>query len=237
MNPDQLENALDDFRKWFAEWNDLEETDFPEPTVDFAALVSGFAAMRHEVNLQTKSARAALEQSAEMLKLLQEKPAPTPVKDDSASETARPFIKVIVDVYDQLSLASQGVEKRRDSSASTPSAPAPVERSGLWGKLFGAKSVPESAMPSANGEDPIKATLDALMTGYKMSMSRIDRLLTQHGLEIIPALDQPFDPEVMEAIEVDAKSDKPSGTVVAEIRRGYRWNGKIFRFAQVKVAR
>jgi molecular chaperone GrpE len=41
----------------------------------------------------------------------------------------------------------------------------------------------------------------------------------------------------MEVVEVVEAADQPSGRVVEEVRRGYRWNGKPFRFAQVKVAR
>jgi molecular chaperone GrpE len=41
----------------------------------------------------------------------------------------------------------------------------------------------------------------------------------------------------MEVVEVVADADRPPGTVVEEVRVGYTWRGKVFRFAQVKVAR
>ena len=41
----------------------------------------------------------------------------------------------------------------------------------------------------------------------------------------------------MEAVALDDGGDAPPGTVLAESRRGYRWHGEVFRFAQVTVAR
>jgi molecular chaperone GrpE len=74
----------------------------------------------------------------------------------------------------------------------------------------------------------IRQAVGSILTGYAMSL---------HGLEPIPALGQPFDPETMEVLEAVAGSGRPAGEVLEEIRRGYFWQGRIFRFAQVKVAR
>jgi molecular chaperone GrpE len=70
-----------------------------------------------------------------------------------------------------------------------------------------------------------------------MSLQRIDRALRQHGLEPIPTVGDVYDPELMEAVEVVAGSGLAAGEVVQEVRRGYRWNGRVFRYAQVRVAR
>ena len=47
----------------------------------------------------------------------------------------------------------------------------------------------------------------------------------------------PFDPESMEAVEATADSGRPDGEVLAMMRRGYRRDGRVFRFAQVRVAK
>ena len=85
--------------------------------------------------------------------------------------------------------------------------------------------------------DRIHQTVQSILTGYGMSLQRLDRAIQQHELEPIPVVGEPFDPERMEVLEVVADSERPSGEVVEEIRRGYLWHGKVFRFAQVKVAR
>ena len=85
--------------------------------------------------------------------------------------------------------------------------------------------------------DYLKDTLDALLTGYAMSLNRIDRVLEQFGLEPMPCTGERFDPELMEVVEAVPNSGRPLGEVLAEVRRGYMWNDLVFRYAQVRVAR
>jgi molecular chaperone GrpE len=70
-----------------------------------------------------------------------------------------------------------------------------------------------------------------------MSLQRIERALGQHGLEAIPATGQRFDPERMEVVEAVTDSGRPAGVVIDEVRRGYVYNGRVFRYAQVRVAK
>ena len=78
---------------------------------------------------------------------------------------------------------------------------------------------------------------DGLITGYSMSLNRIDRLLPLLDLEPMACLGQPFDPEIMEVIDVVIDSGRPSGEVIEEVRRGYRRLEQIYRYAQVRVAK
>ena len=87
------------------------------------------------------------------------------------------------------------------------------------------------------GIERIRQLLASLATGYTMSLQRVERTLRQHGLEAIPAAGQPFDPETMEVVEAVVGSPRPGGEVLEEVRRGYLWNGRVFRFAQVRVAK
>ena len=77
----------------------------------------------------------------------------------------------------------------------------------------------------------------SLVTGYTMSLQRVERALRQHGLEAIPSAGERFDPERMEVLEAVTDSGRPAGEVVEEIRRGFTWNGRVFRYAQVRVAK
>jgi molecular chaperone GrpE len=70
-----------------------------------------------------------------------------------------------------------------------------------------------------------------------MSLQRIERALEQYELEPIPTAGRPFDPETMEVVEVVTEPGRTSMQVLDEIRRGYFWRGRVFRFAQVRVAR
>jgi molecular chaperone GrpE len=95
----------------------------------------------------------------------------------------------------------------------------------------------ERARLAGEGVERVRQLLASLATGYTMSLQRVERTLRQHGLEPIAAVGQPFDPEKMEVVEAVAGSDRPAGEVLDEVRRGYLWNGRVFRFAQVRVAK
>lgn len=73
--------------------------------------------------------------------------------------------------------------------------------------------------------------------GIYLIKSQLEDVLKNYGLEkIIISVGQPFDPALQEAI-VSVESEKPSGTVVEEIERGYLLSGKLIRPARVKVAK
>jgi molecular chaperone GrpE len=58
--------------------------------------------------------------------------------------------------------------------------------------------------------------------------------LKKHGLESVDLADQPFDPEVAEAV---AHTPGDGGDVVVAdvLRSGYRWRGKTLRAAMVRT--
>lgn len=213
--------VLADFRDWLESLAEdgLEPTPAAEP-VDLHALVAQFTALRHEVNLQTKAARAATEQTAEALKLLA---APRPAAD--ADETVRPLLKALIDIADALSLSLKQAEKARDTAqAGLTDSP----RRGWLAWLF------PQPQPLPDNFGPLLA---GLADGYALSLRRVERALGSAGLEPIDCLGRPFDPELMEVVDAVEATDQASGTVIDEVRRGYRWQGRLFRFAQVTVAR
>jgi molecular chaperone GrpE len=95
----------------------------------------------------------------------------------------------------------------------------------------------EKARRASEALDRIRQALGGLVTGYTMSVERIERALEQHGLEPIPTVGQTFDPELMEVVEAVENTGRPSGEVLEEVRRGYRHDGRVFRYAQVRVVR
>jgi molecular chaperone GrpE len=83
----------------------------------------------------------------------------------------------------------------------------------------------------------VRHLLDSVLTGYAMSVRRVERALQDYGLEAIPCVGEPFDPELMEVVEVVTDPARAAAEVIAEVRRGYLWRGRVFRYAQVRVAR
>lgn len=73
--------------------------------------------------------------------------------------------------------------------------------------------------------------------GTYLIRSQLEDILKSYGLERITVLiDQVFDPTRQEAI-VEVESDKPAGTVIEEVGKGYLLNGRVIRPARVKVAK
>ncbi len=79
--------------------------------------------------------------------------------------------------------------------------------------------------------------LAGLVTGYRFSLQRLERILLTCGIEPIPCLGQAVDPELMEVVQVVSDSTKPPGMVTDEVRCGYRRYGRVYRFAQVVANR
>lgn len=198
--------------------------------MDLHTLVAQFAALRHEVNLQTRASRAAVEQTAEAIQLLRQPKA-------DPGEAVRPLVKALIDIADALAVALRQVEKAAAAAGELLDRPA-APRPGFLARLFGASAV-TSADRSAQAEamERLRPLLAGVADGYALSLRRVERVLPQFGLEPIDCVGQAFDPELMEVVEVRDAAGRPSGTVVEEVRRGYRWDGQPFRPAQVKVAR
>jgi molecular chaperone GrpE len=93
------------------------------------------------------------------------------------------------------------------------------------------------AEASAEARDAVEDALSALLSGYTMNLERIERSLRKHNLEPIAAVGLPFDPETMESLDGVAGTGRPHNEVVEEVQRGYTLNGKVFRYARVRVAR
>jgi molecular chaperone GrpE len=213
--------------------------------MDLHTLVAQFTALRHEVNLQTRSTRASVEQSGEALRRLGEAVEELQGRPAEGEEVT-PLLKALVDVYDNLALASRQVARQREALekplAELAVSPPPAKPPGFWARLFGSAPVDstsdrERRQRVAESAALVRSALDGLIAGYRMSLARVDRALEDFELEPIAAEGEPFDPELMEVVDVAGETGRPAGEVVEEVRRGYLRGETVFRFAQVKVAR
>ena len=71
--------------------------------------------------------------------------------------------------------------------------------------------------------------------GLKMIRDNFWNFLKNQGLQEIDVLNKEFDPNLAEAIDI-VQGDKDN-QVMEIVRKGYIYNGKIFRVAQVKVSK
>ena len=83
-------------------------------------------------------------------------------------------------------------------------------------------------------EDLLAAT-EAIHEGNALALERLDQLLTDSGVSEIECAGGPFDPGCMRAVAVEARQDREPGEVLEVLRRGYRREGEILRYAEVRV--
>ncbi len=255
---------LADFRRWLAPLaaaGAAPPAPPPAPPAfDLSTLVAQFTALRHEVNLQTKAARAATEATAEAIRTLAVAAPSAPADDD-----LRPMVKALLDVADGLAIAARQVDRLRatvepllDDLAGEPGGESLAEdvsdgngaagptssdrpRPGLFARLFGrptaAAAPPANNARAADAADTLRKLAAAAADGYAMSLRRVERALPTFGLDPIPCIGEAFDPELMEVVDTVDDPDRPPGEVVDQVRAGYLWRGRVFRYAQVVVAK
>ena len=129
-------------------------------------------------------------------------------------------IDVILDLRDRM---ERGVATARDAVAEL--APARLPRLTRWLGLGGGYA------------RHAQEILGALSHGYSLSLDRLDEALVACGVDRIACRNSIFDPQCMTAVDIEETDSLPEGTVVEVYRDGYEWNGKVYRTAQVKVAR
>lgn len=78
---------------------------------------------------------------------------------------------------------------------------------------------------------------DENVKGLLQIKNQIKNFLKNQGVEEIKSVGEKFDPKFHEVIEeVKVKNAEP-GTIVEEIQKGYKINGRLLRPAKVKVAK
>jgi molecular chaperone GrpE len=243
----------------------VEPVDLHTLLGQFLALRHEINLQTRAARTQAEQSAEALRQLGQALELLrQPREAPTLARTPDLEEAVRPLLKTLIDLYDALALASREVQRvesvllpafdQLTAAAGSPPGRVQAEAVSLsvLARLFGAGSAVRQMKAALHSQQAasqqqaeqvnqavarVRQLVTSLVTGYSMSVQRLERALSQSGLEPIRSVGEPFDPEVMEAVEVVAEPGRQTSEVIEEVRRGYRWCGRMFRFAQVKVAR
>lgn len=96
----------------------------------------------------------------------------------------------------------------------------------------------EMAMTAATPANAAPAdAVQSFQAGVNMIYQQLKRALTDAGLEEIDARNQPFDPNVHEAVAQQETAEAPEGQVVQQMRKGYKLRDRLVRPAGVVVAK
>ena len=78
---------------------------------------------------------------------------------------------------------------------------------------------------------------DAILQGVRSIANSFQNALTSAGVEPIPSIGEPFNPELHEAVDTEETDPEMDGIVVDEYSRGYRIGDRLLRPSRVKVGR
>lgn len=75
-----------------------------------------------------------------------------------------------------------------------------------------------------------------LKKGLTMVLESMESALKEEGIEEIPALGQPFDPNLHQAVQtIPATDEAPSDTIVEVLQKGYKLHDRVLRASMVIV--
>jgi molecular chaperone GrpE len=75
-----------------------------------------------------------------------------------------------------------------------------------------------------------------IVEGMEATLRLLNRAFEKSGLTVVDPLGEPFNPEFHEAMATQPAADRPDGTVLAVVQKGYLLNGRLLRPARVLVA-
>ncbi len=108
-------------------------------------------------------------------------------------------------------------------------------------KRVAAQSLAEADRAAGRVAEALLPVLDAAEAAFVRHPDEVGPLLNQmlielkkHGLETLDLADQPFDPEVAEAVAHEP-GDGGEPVVSEVLRSGYTWKGKVLRPAMVRT--
>ena len=181
----------------------------PEPAPDLFALLSQVTALTRETQLQGRATNRLHADLSAALERLAQSVTPADVVAPRLAEARREArLEVIGELLEVRDRLARGIEEARRRLAALR---------GLRGRL---------------GQRPVLA---ALVEGAALARQRLDDTLQRFDVQEIACHGEPFDPALMRAVEVVETAAAPPGTVVEVFRPGYASDGRVLRFAEVKV--
>ena len=85
------------------------------------------------------------------------------------------------------------------------------------------------------GGDPTQK-LEALLAGVELTRKGLYTMLERFDVTPLESLGQPFNPDQMDALTMEASNEIPANHVVTEFAKGYIFKDKVLRHAQVVVS-
>ncbi|HET8910613.1 MAG TPA: nucleotide exchange factor GrpE [Ktedonobacteraceae bacterium] len=105
------------------------------------------------------------------------------------------------------------------------------QKKALFHKLLGVMDNVERALMYQDTLDR-----EGLQQALRMMQWQMNEVLRSEGLSPVQAVGESFNPYLHEAVEAVEDSDKPEGTIVEEVQKGYMLGEETLRPSRVKVS-
>ncbi len=219
--------------------DDLSQGEPPQ----FGALdiVEAFTAMRHEWRGQTKASHALAEQIQQAvgsLQSLDERSRAASAVSKQVAPEAKQLVLLIVETDHQFSRAVAAIalweanQRLREAAA----AQAVEQQIAALSPLARWFARPLSALLAGQRSAQAPADMHPALDGLNMVLARLRRMMHEQGIERLDVQGQAFDADTMHAIGTVASTACPPGSVAEQLSPAYRWQGRLLRFADVRVA-
>ena len=215
------------------------DDDDAEPQFGMVDVVEAFTAMRHEWRGQTKESRVMTDAVREAVTAIRELESTLSAAGPSGADdgTAEALAGTVAEIDHQLTraVAAVGQWARRRADRKAADMRSLEERFGhmnavaRWFARPLLESVRELSAPPEGQA--------ALAEGLDLVVARLRREMRQQGIERLDTPGEPFDATTMNAIGTVETADFPPGTVAEQLAPGYRWRGRLLRYADVRVAK
>lgn len=74
-----------------------------------------------------------------------------------------------------------------------------------------------------------------VIEGLKLAQQELHQVLELHGVTVVQAVGEVFNPELHEAVATVESAGAKDGTILDEVRRGYVLNGRLIRPSRVRI--
>lgn len=107
---------------------------------------------------------------------------------------------------------------------------------------YGAERVAKDMLEVADNFEralEVKITPESAQTfkqGVEMTAKELKDALGKHGIQEVPGLGQPFNPQFFEALSAEATDKFAEGSISRVFKKAYKLHDKIIRMGQVVVA-
>ena len=248
LNPEEADDfraeseaLLGALRMWLAEFRDWEEVERreedldPLPPVDLHSVVAEMTALRGEVRLSSRGAKASREQLEEAASLL----------ESGLDRTRNEFEVARADLRSSVENGLAELIKDRDRLREElhEAREKPLEQ-GLEALLDSLEALRRGEEATARARQALgwrskllpRQLFQGLLDGYGMGVRRIESTLRALGVVETSGRGGAFDPHSMRSVESEVRGDVPAGQVLEVVRPGYRRGERILRVAEVRVA-